>query len=448
MTSTDLLGIIAVLGAAVAMLLALRVYKKFSPSDPEWFRKLAHIGTGLMAASFPWVFSSRTPVLIVCGSSVLLLLGMKHLAPLRRHFSGVLDGVDRESHGEIYFPLSIAILFSLANGQKLVYTIPVLVLTFADTVAALTGEHYGKHGYDGIGGQKSMEGSISFFTAAFFTVHVGLLLFTEIGRAETLLISLDIALVVMLLEAIAWRGLDNIFIPLGVYMLLRMYMEMPLPMLWHRFLVAVFLLIFVTIYRSRTTLQGSAMLAAALVLYASWAIGGWNWLIAPAILLGAYTLFFPDKLFDEDRTHNVFAVISVASSGMAWLFVSHEWRVHGLLFVYTLGYALHLAVLGWTLRCLRRPEENVRGTAPLLVAKCWLLMFLPYVLMQRVTRLSLFQAAIALPACAAAFTVFCLLEPRSQGMYSVSSARWLRQACIAFVLTVLAAGVQGEIWAL
>jgi len=165
----------------------------------------------------------------------------------------------------------------------------------ADTVAALTGTEYGKHGYTATGATKSMEGSIAFFSVAFFSVNVALVVFSDAGRIETLLISLNIALIVMLLEAIAWRGLDNIFIPLGVFITLRLYLAMPLGQLWDRFRVGMALVIFVTLYARKTTLQGSALLASALVLYISWALGGWQWLLPPAILLLAYTFFFPGK---------------------------------------------------------------------------------------------------------------------------------------------------------
>jgi hypothetical protein len=53
MKLSDLFWIAAALGAAIAMLLLLRVYKKLTPSGPEWVRKLAHLSTGALAISFP-----------------------------------------------------------------------------------------------------------------------------------------------------------------------------------------------------------------------------------------------------------------------------------------------------------------------------------------------------------------------------------------------------------
>ena len=70
----------------------------------------------------------------------------------------------------------------------------------------------------------------------------------------------------------------------------------------------------------------------------------------------------------------------------------------------------------------------------------WALMFAPYVLIQGMSRQSLLQAAAALVICAIAFGVFYLLEPRREGIYPATAARWLRQAGIVLLAT-LAAGI-------
>jgi phytol kinase len=436
MTPRDALAMAAVLACAVAMLFLLRLYRKWRDAEGEWVRKLAHIGTGLIAICLPWIFSNRIPIFIICGASITLLLAMRYVPSIRGQLSGVLDEVGRESWGELYFPVSIAVLYQLAHGNKLLYAVPMVVLTLADTVAALTGAEYGKHEYSATGARKSIEGSIAFFCAAFFSVNVALVVFSDVGRIETLLISLNIALIVMLLEAIAWRGLDNIFIPMGVFILLQLYMAMPLGQLWNRFRVAVALLILMTAYGRKTTLQGSALLAAALVLYVSWALGGWQWLIPPAILLLAYTYFFPGKITAADRTHNVYAVLGVASAGLAWLFLFRVWQQPGLLFPYTLAYAIHLALVAWNLLYPRYSTARHVMVACVLVS--WALMFGPYVLIEGASQMSLLQAGAALVICAIAFGVFYLFEPRREGIYPATPARWLRQAGIVLLATLAA----------
>src|SRR5437867_4045500 len=92
---------------------------------------------------------------------------------------------------------------ALATYRKL--AIPILILTLADAIAALVGMAYGAHRYTGIAGQKSAEGSLAFFTVAFLTTHIPLLLLTtdqQMAREKVLLISLTIGFLVMLMEGI------------------------------------------------------------------------------------------------------------------------------------------------------------------------------------------------------------------------------------------------------
>jgi phytol kinase len=71
-----------------------------------------------------------------------------------------------------------------------------------------------------IRGRKSVEGSAAFFLVAFPCVLVPLLLFTSTDRVGIVLISSLIGLLVMLVEAVSWEGLDNLLIPLcGCFLL-------------------------------------------------------------------------------------------------------------------------------------------------------------------------------------------------------------------------------------
>ena len=51
MTLHDTVALAIVLACALAMLLLLRLYRKWRGTDGEWTRKLAHIGTGLLSIS-------------------------------------------------------------------------------------------------------------------------------------------------------------------------------------------------------------------------------------------------------------------------------------------------------------------------------------------------------------------------------------------------------------
>ena len=442
MTKHDLIAVLAVLGAVVLLLALLGVCRRFAIGS-EVMRKLAHIGTGLLALTFPWLFTSVKPVFLICGLALLLLAAISAIPAARAKLGASLYSVDRESHGEFYFPIGVAVLFFLTHGNKLFYLIPILVLTLADAVAAVLGSIYGRNPYEGMGGKKSVEGSVAFFTVAFFAVHIPLLLCSDLGRPQTLFVALDIALVVTLLEAVSWRGLDNLIIPLGGLLLLHIYTALPLRALVIRFVAALVLLVFVLLYRSRTTLQPTALIASALVLYASWGVGGWRWFIAPALLFACYTMFLPDSARFVAHKDTVYAVASVSSAGLMWLWLAKISGQQIFIFPYIAAYTVHFAILGWTLNVLRDPDQRVWKRGPILVMECWVLMFAPYVWIEGSTPAAVMRALAALVVCAAAFALFCMIEPRREKLYSDHGWRWLREAVLVVLSTAPLALLKG-----
>ena len=111
------------------------------------------------------------PVLLLTGGSALIVAAIKFLEPLRKPLGRVVDGVPRTTLGEIYFPISVAIVFWLSQGMSpLLFCIPVLVLTLADATGALVGLRYGQTRF--AGASKSVEGSFAFLIVAFFCIHV------------------------------------------------------------------------------------------------------------------------------------------------------------------------------------------------------------------------------------------------------------------------------------
>ncbi len=231
------MGFVIVLFAA--LMSGLRAYRHWSSPDPEVLRKLLHIGMGLVTLSFPCLFAASWPVLLLTVVFTLLLALLRVSPAMQRLLGGVIDGVRRDSMGEIYFPLAVGMVFLLSAGEPVTFCIPILILALADAAAALIGRRYGTLRYATVHGVKSVEGSVAFLAVAFLSTHLPLLLFTETGPAESLLIALTVALLVMLLEAVAWRGLDNLFIPLGAFVLLSAFLELDVTALATRLSIAV-----------------------------------------------------------------------------------------------------------------------------------------------------------------------------------------------------------------
>ncbi len=239
------------LGAFGGLMAGLLACRRRYGLHPEVARKLLHVGMGLAALALPWLFERAWPVITLTGVFVLLLIGLRVLPMLREHLGSVIHGVERKSLGEIYFALGVGALFLFSSGDPLLFWVPMLILTLADAAAGLTGLYYGRLRYVAVTEEKSIEGSSAFFIAAFLSTETALLLFTETGRVETLLIALTVGLSLTLLEALAGNGLDNLLIPLVALVLLRTYLDMEVPALAVHFGVSLVLTIFTLFWLRR-----------------------------------------------------------------------------------------------------------------------------------------------------------------------------------------------------
>lgn len=423
-----LLGIALVLILLGSMMAGLRELARRIRIHPELIRKLLHIGMGLTTLSFPWLFQTEWPVITLAALAAGLLLALRGSARLRSKLGGVVDGVGRDSLGEVYFPIAVAALFVLAHRLTILYVIPMLLLTLGDAAAALIGTRYGTVHYSTQEGQKSAEGSLSFFLVAFLSVHVPLLIFTSTGRAESLTIGLTLGLLAMVLEALAWRGLDNLFIPLGGYVLLRSLLKTPETDLLIRFGVMAALVTFVLLWRQRTTLNDSALFGAALVGFLIWTIGGWLWLIAPLTLFCTYTLIWPRLAKEIPGYHGITEILQTTGIGVGWLFLAQTLHRPELLLPYTLSFAAHLAFIGLVRLRAMLPNAHPALLLGTVLLKSWMLLILPCLIRLGVTYTALLWALIAPIGITVAIEGALQSEPTSDGRYG--RRLWLHQLSI------------------
>jgi phytol kinase len=215
------LGIVLVSATLIAAMVALKCYSGRCHVAPELLRKGLHMGMGVVTLLFPWLFSAVWPVAILAFVSVLWLWSLQWCRPLQQYAGGVTDGVSRRTCGELYFPVAIALVFWLSRGNVLLYSIPVLVLTFADALAAVIGLRYGAHRYRVGQSIKSWEGSATFFVVTYFAVFFPLML-AETSAGKALFIAIATALPVTLIEAVSHSGWDNLSVPLSTLLILAM----------------------------------------------------------------------------------------------------------------------------------------------------------------------------------------------------------------------------------
>lgn len=214
------LEIALVLATGIAMFVLLGALHSTREIHPELLRKLLHVGTGLIALSFPLLFGSGWPVFVVMATAALIVTVIRW-SSLCASLGNVLYGVARSSQGEYYFLAAIALLFGLADGDVLLFWVPLMILTFADTAAALVGVRFGHRRLAVVGSSKTIEGSMAFLFVAFVCALAPITLLTRLEGAEIVLISTVLAVSTTVAEAFARKGLDNLLVPLVAFLALN-----------------------------------------------------------------------------------------------------------------------------------------------------------------------------------------------------------------------------------
>lgn len=430
------LGITLVLGALLLLLVICQLSLKLLKLDPELSRKMVHIGMGSITACFPFVFTEIWPVLLLAIFAVVSLLLVRMVPALKHNIGGSLHEVKRFSLGEIYFPVAVLAVWSISIEEPLIYSISILVLALADAMAALVGESYGKRKYTTKEGHKSWEGSFAFFSIAFLCIHVPLLLLSDIGRAESLLIALVIAGIVMILEAVSWEGLDNLFIPILVCVLLKIYMnEDAMYMLW-RFAILISAFVFVFLIRKRLTLDDSSLMGVAVVMFITFATQGWLWLCAPVTVLLSYTFLSPRNEENSKRVHDIHALISVVAPGLFWLLIAWRMERNDLFLLYNLSYMAELVCIAIARMAYDLKEKSSVYIIIRSALSGFLLIMVPAIFIQEPQFDLSFYSVLTLALAFVASLAFWFLQPEVRDCPR-NMSRWLRQSAISFGVSLV-----------
>lgn len=290
------------LGAlVVAVMAGAELWRRFGHPKPEWTRKLIHSGSGAVAIAFPFVLNSPLVVLgLTSFFAAFVILGK------RFGFLQSLHGVERKTSGAHYYPLAILLLFLLAQDRPWLYLSAMLVLGVSDSLAALIGSQYGVIRYRVGDAERSLEGSLVFFVAAFLVVHLPMLLMTDLPRAICVLVAVLAAALATAVEAISLRGSDNLFVPLVVYLVIDRMAIKPLPDLvtLNIGLLVISVAIGVIVGRSRGFNVGG-VLALILFGFTAWCFGPLYWAVPFFLGLAVYLPLW----FTPARTSSIPAAV-------------------------------------------------------------------------------------------------------------------------------------------
>lgn len=330
------------------------IKKKYNISA-EMSRKMVHIGLGVTTLTFPWLFTETWPVWIMCVVSIITLLGLRH-KKFRTNLGQALHSIERESYGEICFPLSVAILFQLAHTDPVFYIVPLLVLTLADAFAAIVGVRYGKSHYDAAEGIKSIEGSIFFFITAFLCIQIPLLLMSNYDNGHIILIALFLAMLITLCEAASWQGLDNLFIPLGTYMVLTNYFNFEISTLLLLTTVLVIILGAAGYIKERVTMKLSALLACIVLGFLYLTFEPLTFVIPLSMLL-IYTYIARKEQIQLKNSHTVLMIFYLNVGGLFWLFLDKNSSFNCSI-EFSIYYCMQIGIISWIHKYVFHKKNN------------------------------------------------------------------------------------------
>jgi phytol kinase len=326
-------------------LLVINLICKHKKLKPETRRKMFHMSMGLVMLSFPYLFKSAWSVGCLGIISIAFFLILRN-TKLKNTLGQSLYSVERKSDGELYFVISVFLIYYLSHGNPILYSIPILILTFADSSAALTGKKYGKTKLSELNEDaKSLEGSFMFFIVAFMLVLIPLLLFTEVGREEVLIISAIIGLNVAMIEMISHSGNDNILIPITSFAFLSTLINQDVVSL--RFNIIILLCIYIIVNIANKVKSWSKVALAeimvtgylTIILYGLYAI-------IPPLMLFLTVMNFPSKKKNEKA--NVYNARIIETNVLVGLLICAIAAVTGLkkelFMLYSISYAMHLTV--------------------------------------------------------------------------------------------------------
>lgn len=342
--NTQILALISTLSLLGVVFIGLTLLKKRFSLPAEVSRKAIHISLGLTTLSFPFIFKETWIVWLMCAISIISLLLLKH-TKLKNSLGSTLHDVDRHSYGDILFPLSVAILFQLSHEQPVFYIVSILVLTLADALAAIIGVYYGKAHYDASEGIKSWEGSLCFLMTAFLCIQIPLLLMSDFSNANIIIVSAFIALLITLCEAVSWQGLDNFFIPLGVYITLKNYLNYNVSTLVLLCFLLTIILSIGILLRKKSTMNFSALLFSIVLGFLYVTLDPFSFVI-PLSMFILYSYIVRKEHDRLQNSHTVLTILYLNLGGLFWAFL----RANGhqeLALDFSIYYCIQIGIICW-----------------------------------------------------------------------------------------------------
>ncbi len=315
----------------------------------EMQRKAVHVALGLYSLSFPFTFGAAWPVVTLCGLAIAILL-LCRLGKQRKDGLGrALHAVGRDSYGDILLAMSVALLFVLKRDQNVLYLLPMAIIALADAAAAIVGTQYGSRFFRVESGRKSIEGVVMFALVAWIVSAALLLHVSIVPRENVVLVAFAIALLGAMIEAESWRGLDNLLVPVGVYLFLLTHLAAPASAILAAAAVLVGLQLAAHWVGKQVGATPHTSRVTALLLFCIWMTAGSVNIVAPIATLLIH-FWLERRAPARDPFPQLEMLLALIGIALAW-YVLGEVAGYNASFVYNLSFGcLAAGLLGLGLR--------------------------------------------------------------------------------------------------
>ncbi len=217
------------LGAIFALLAVSEWLAARTGMHPEDSRQLVHVIVGVFIFLCRFIFQEPFYPLI----TGLLFIGV-NLVTLHMGRFKSMHSTGRVSYGTVYFPLAFVILVTLFwHRDPVALQVAILLLAFADPLAAWVGRRYGHKSFTLWRDPKMVEGTAAMFLGSGILAFVGLAFLIPLSGGpglpwpQLLLAVVLTAALATIAEAQSSRGSDNVTVPLSSALFVFLFRPLP-----------------------------------------------------------------------------------------------------------------------------------------------------------------------------------------------------------------------------
>lgn len=203
--------------ACYGYILAMIVVSGVLPLPHNISRKFLHAMIGNLPFIMPFFTNPIFPFLVASPFIIITFLATPY-SPIKIGGKlGKLGDLTEEGHslGLVMYAISYTTLAWFFGTKPYIVAAGILPMAYGDSSAALIGVYYGRHKYKFIE-SKSFEGSLGMFIGSYISILISLNYFSNyyyLNLTNFFLSALIIALLVMVVEAVSPKGIDNLAIP-------------------------------------------------------------------------------------------------------------------------------------------------------------------------------------------------------------------------------------------